>query len=107
MSRRVAGLAGLLVLVAAGASEARPARCTTTDDGSYPCDFRPTDGKGSFEVTAPDKPTYTLVIEAPGRGAAFVNLGNRNISLAGPYARSRADPACWVSEAADARLCVR
>lgn len=98
---------GLLVTANVGTAEARPAHCMATDDGSYPCDFKPTDKDGSFEITAPGKPVYLLVMEAPGRASAFVNLGNRNISLAGVYVRGETEPACWVSDAAPARICVR
>ena len=97
----------LAMLATATTAQARPAQCTTTDDGSYACYFKPTNKDGSFEITAPDKPKYTLVIEEPGRASAFVDLGPRNISLAGPYVRSKADPACWESETASARICVR
>ena len=97
----------LLALFIPIAAQGRPARCTTTDDGSYPCDFEPTDRNGSFEIRAPGKPLYIIVVEEPGRAGAFVNLGTRNIGLAGPYVRSKEDPACWVSEAANARICVR
>ncbi len=98
---------GLLVAANVGTAAARPAHCMATDDGSYACDFKLTDKDGSFEITAPGKPVYLLVMEAPGRASAFVNLGNRNISLAGVYVRSKTDPACWVSDAAPARICVR
>ena len=101
-------LIGLIsIAVFAAAANARPAQCTTSDDGSYPCDFKPTDKDGSFEIRAPGKPVYIIVMEEPGRADAFINLGTRNISLAGPYVRSKADPTCWESEAVSARICVR
>ncbi len=99
--------AALCALVFASGAEARPAQCSTTDDGNYRCDFRLTDKDGSFQVTAPGKPFYILVMESPGVASAFVNLGNRNISLAGRYIRSTTDPACWASEAVKAQICVR
>ncbi len=100
-------LPGFLPAATIGTAEAKPAHCTTTDDGSYACDFKLTDTDGSFQITAPGKPTYAIVIEEPGRASAFVNLGNRNISLAGTYVRSKTNPACWVSDAAPARICAK
>ena len=102
-----AALTGLAMLAAASMAEARPARCTTSDDGTYPCDFRQTDKDGSFEIAAPGKPRYELVMEEPGRASAFMDLGTRNVSLPGTYVRNKADPACWVGDATNARICVR
>ena len=43
------------VLLMTSAVQAKPARCFTSDDGTYPCDFRSTDSDGSFEIRAPGK----------------------------------------------------
>lgn len=50
-------------------ASAKSARCFTTDDGHYPCNFRGTGG-GSFEISAPGKPSFRLTIDAPGEGQA-------------------------------------
>ena len=57
---RFAGIvaAAAAVVIAATTAEARPARCSTSDDGAYPCDFRATGRDGSFVISAPGKPTY-------------------------------------------------
>ena len=90
-----------------GGAEARPARCSTADDGSYRCDFRLTNKDGSFQITAPGKPLYILNMDSPGVASGFVNLWNRNISLPGHYIRSKADPACWVGDDTKDQICVR
>jgi len=103
------GAAALVLLAASlpGGAEARAARCETTDDGAYACDFRATDRAGSFRVTAPGKPAFILNVDEPGRGSAFANFGSRNVSLPGTYVRIAADPACWESDETHARICVR
>ena len=99
----------LLVLASLmpGSAGARPARCTTTDDGTYPCDFRLTDKDGSFQISAPDKPLVILNMDGPGTAYGFINLGNRNISLPGHYLRDKADAACWVNDETKDRICAR
>ena len=96
-----------IILAHATAAYARPARCTTTDDGTYPCEFKATDKDGSFQITAPGKPLYILNIDGRGKAFGFVNLGNRNIRLPGEYVRSKADPACWVNDSTPTTMCVR
>lgn len=96
-----------IVLAYATAPHARSARCTTTDDGTYPCDFKATNKDGSFQITAPEKPLYILNIDNPGKAFGFVNLGNRNVSLPGEYVRSKTDPACWVNDSTPTQICVR
>ena len=70
MVHRLAGsgtsLAAVFVCAASFASDPVDARCSTTDDGKYSCQFRTVDGSGSFEISAPGKPTYTLNITKPG-----------------------------------------
>lgn len=87
------------------AAEAKPARCFSSDEGEYRCDFVATDRDGSFEISAPGKPTYILVMEAPGVASGFANYGDRNVFLPGRYRRSKADPACWINDSTNTRIC--
>lgn len=107
MSRPISLLMVLAVATAVGtiSADAKPARCFTTDDGYYPCDFKALDRDGSFEVSAPGSPTYTLWIDTPGFAAGFVNLGGRNVALPGMYVRQRDDAACWSNPETDTRIC--
>ncbi len=98
---------GAITLACSSAAQARPARCTTTDDGTYACDFKSTDKDGSFELSAPGKPLYILNMDEPGKASGFVNLGTRNISMAGRYIRSQTDPACWVNDTTLDQICAR
>ncbi len=104
---RLAGVlaAAAAVVTAATMAEARPARCSTSDDGAYPCDFRATGRDGSFVISARGKPTY--YVNTNGAGGAFVHADfgtGRNVALPGPYVRSTADRACWVYEG-KSRIC--
>ena len=111
MCRLEAARAGLVLFLlacgAVGSAEARPARCFTSDDGSYNCDFEPDGRDGSFTVSARGKPTYSLEMIEPGVASGFVNLGSRNVSLPGRYLRSRSEPGCWVNDSTGAKLCAR
>jgi hypothetical protein len=101
----LAGAAAVLLAMAATA-EARPARCSTTDDGAYACDFRAVGRDGSFVISARGKPTY--YVNTDGAGGAFVHADfgtGRNVALPGPYVRSTADRACWLYED-KTRICV-
>lgn len=49
--------------------------------------------------------SYSLIIERPGFASAFVNLGQRNISLPGLYVRQRTDPACWANPETETKIC--
>src|SRR4051794_23621128 len=62
--RVLAGSAALFVLTSA--AEARPARCFTSDDGPYACQFAAADRRGSFRISAPGKPTILLNVDQPG-----------------------------------------
>jgi len=55
--------AGLCLPLAA--AEAKSARCFTTDDGEYDCTFVATDTDGGFEISAPGKPTFFLLMTSP------------------------------------------
>jgi len=99
---------GLLFFLAMGnVAGARPAQCTTTDDGTFLCEFRTTAEDGSFEISAPGKPTYTLNVIEPGAAFGFVNFGPQNIPLPGRYLRSQIEPSCWVNESTRAKLCAQ
>ncbi len=85
---------------------AKPARCFTTDDGNYNCNFRAVGGDGSFVISAPGIPTFTLQISEPGVGYGFARFnGGRNVSLPGTYIRSRQDRACWVNNSTNTKIC--
>lgn len=103
--KRMVALA--LVLFVATPVWAKDALCYTTDDGEYPCAFVALDKAGSFEISAPGKPTFQLWVDAPGFGfvSAVYEAGGRSVSLPGTYARSQEDPACWVSDATDTEIC--
>ncbi len=104
-----------LIIVAAAlaltgqASGARPARCETSDDGRYACDFRPTDRNGSFRITASGKPTYTIDVDGRGlaQASSVFSPGTRNVPLPGPYRSTRSEPGCWVSDATGTKICAR
>ena len=101
--RVLAGSAALLVLTSA--AEARPARCSTSDDGPYACQFVAMDRQDSFRTSAPGKPTILLDVDQPGTAFGFANFGTRNVALPGRYLRSKADPACWVNDTTQVKVC--
>ncbi|WP_108818544.1 hypothetical protein [Pseudovibrio sp. Alg231-02] len=93
--------------VAAQPASAKQARCFTSDDGEYECEFKITDNKGSFEVSAAGKPTMILVIDPPGVAYGWANFGTgRNVFLPGKYLRDDADKACWVNDETNTKICV-
>lgn len=106
MFSRTACLALLAIALAHGA-QARPARCFTTDDGAYACDFKPTDTRGSFEITAPGKPAFALDILSPGVATAVMRLGTHPTPLPGEYRRNPGPEGCWTSTATKTRICAR
>ena len=87
------------------AAEAKRARCFTTDDGYYACNYRKTDRAGSFQISARGKPTTILIVDRPGFAYGFVNFGPRNISIAGEFVRRRDDPACWSNPEVNVKIC--
>lgn len=97
----------ILASAALGAhqAEAKQAKCYNSDDGNYACDFRQFGGDGSFTVSAPLKPTYTMSMVRRGVADGFADYGNGNIPIPGPFLRSRQDRACWVSDATQFQLC--
>lgn len=97
----------VLALGLTGPALARDARCYTSDDGDYACQFVALDKAGSFEISASGKPTFQLWVDAPGVGSASAIFapGGRAVALPGPYRRSARDGACWVSDATDTEIC--
>lgn len=95
----------LAAITVSATAEAKKARCFTTDDGYYPCNFRGLDGAGSFSISAPGYPTVTLQVDQPGFAYGYLNFGDRNISLPGQYVRSREDGACWNNPETSAKVC--
>ncbi|MEM8552314.1 MAG: hypothetical protein AAGF45_08015 [Pseudomonadota bacterium] len=103
MLRTFAAVAAVALL--ALPANAKEARCFNSDDGTYACDFRQFGGDGSFTVSAPLKPSYTISITGRDQADGFADFGDGNIFLPGPFNRSRSDRACWVSDATGFRLC--
>lgn len=103
IGQALAGAAAACAL--ASAAQARPARCFTSDDGAYPCQFVAADRQGGFRISAKGKPTITFAMDEPGVAFGFANFGDRNVPLPGRYRRSKADPACWTNDATGAKVC--
>lgn len=108
---RFGSLTRLLCFVAfcwsANSALASSARCSTTDDGSFPCRFRAMGRDGSFEISAPGKPTYVLNVQEPGVAFGLVNFGSRNVALPGRYLRSSREPSCWANDSTGTKICAR
>lgn len=100
-------IAAGLTLALAGTAAAKDATCFTTDDGKYPCEFTSTAADGSFEISAPGKPTFALVMSGPGVAYGFGTYepGGKSVSLPGSYSRSSADPACWDNDTTSTQIC--
>jgi hypothetical protein len=86
-------------------AEAKPARCFTTDDGYFDCNFSATDSSGSFKLSASGYPTYTIEVDRPGFAYGYVDFGDRNISLPGMYVRQQDDGACWANPETNTKIC--
>ena len=91
----VSGAVLALLAWSAVPAQAKAARCFTTDDGYYSCNFRGLDDAGRFRISAPGYPTFTLEVDRPGFAYGYANYGSGNVSLPGQYVRSRDDGACW------------
>ena len=98
-------IASLALWALSGAATAKPARCFTTDDGEYDCRFSKIDAKGSFDLTAPGKPTFSLIIEEPGVASGYADFGEGSVFLPGKFLRSESDLACWVNDQTGTRIC--
>lgn len=102
---RAAAIAATMILMGASAASAKPARCFTTDDGYFSCDFRSVDRAGSFTIRAPGYPSYTLEMDQPGFAFGYADFGDGNVSLPGQYVRSNDDGACWNNPETGTRIC--
>ena len=105
MMRKTLLVVAAALVGAASVAEARPAKCFTTDDGNYACDFTSMGSDGSFRISARGKPTYTLTMMGPGVATGFVNVTGRNVALPGQFRRSPRDRACWANDATGVRIC--
>ncbi|MEO5758735.1 MAG: hypothetical protein ABIQ51_17945 [Mesorhizobium sp.] len=99
------GVSTAALLAFSMTAEAKRARCFSTDDGYYSCNYRSIDDAGSFRISAPGYPSYVLEIDGPGFAYGFVNLGSRNVPLPGQFVRSRDDGACWNNPQTNTKLC--
>lgn len=97
----------LVSLAGTHSAAAKDARCYTTDDGEYDCEFQPLDDDGSFRISAAGKPTFELWIESEGEGSvgATFEVGGRSVPLPGMFIRSDEDPACWTNDNTGTELC--
>lgn len=98
-------LAALAVVLVIAPATAKSARCFTSDDGHYPCTFSMTDSDGSFEITAPGKPSFRIAITGQGTAAGFIGIDGHFTALPGSYVRSKADRACWENAGTETRIC--
>ncbi|MEZ5812028.1 MAG: hypothetical protein R3D45_11505 [Rhizobiaceae bacterium] len=97
-----------LIAVVAGAlpAAAKPARCFTTDDGYYACNFTFVEGDGSFQISAPGVTTYRLIMDdTPGFAWGFARFSDRFVPLPGQYVRQSDDPACWSNPETSTKMC--
>lgn len=106
-ARLFCGAAALAAATAISAvpAAAKKARCFTTDDGYFQCNFTGLDTRGSFRISAAGYPSYTLEIDQPGFAFGFVEIGGRSISLPGQYVRGSDDPACWSNPETNTKIC--
>jgi hypothetical protein len=80
--------------------------CFTTGNGSFPCEIRPTDANGSFEISAPNI-KYIFNMAEPGVAWVFLGVGEKTVPLPGPFLRSKSEPACWENEAKTDKICLQ
>lgn len=104
--RRLLAPAVIAVLLVAAPALAKEARCFTTDDGYYDCDFESTGG-GDFEITADGYPSFQITIDRPGFafGSAQYEPGGRYVALPGMYVRDQQDGACWHNPETETKVC--
>lgn len=101
-----AAVAAIIILGSSMAAEAKPARCYTSDDGNYNCNFFSVDRRGSFTIRAAGKPTFTLYVDEPGVATVSADFGTgRNVPLPGVFYRRGDDPACWSNSDTNTTLC--
>jgi hypothetical protein len=104
MSLRLVAVAVALAAISTSV-EAKSARCYTSDDGEYDCNFVATDSAGSFEISASGKPTFSLVVDEPGVASGFGDYGSGSKFLPGRFIRSDSDPACWDNDTTGTQIC--
>lgn len=95
------------VVVLAAPASAKEARCFTTDDGNFPCNFVSIDGDGGFEITTPKKIMLRLAMDKPGETAyGFIGTPDSGFTaLPGMYQRSAKDPGCWENNTTNTQIC--
>lgn len=100
-------LAAAVTATLAVPAAAKDARCFTTDDGEYKCQFEFIDDAGSFRISGKGKPTFEVWVDGPGSASvsAAFEAGGRFVALPGPYERSQDDGACWVSRETETEIC--
>jgi hypothetical protein len=100
-------LAVPVAAILAGVAHGKDARCVTTDDGDYPCEFTSTGANGSFEITAEGKPTFTVEIESDEAAWVYAIFPGTtdSVALPGPYRRAADDRACWENPDTETRIC--
>lgn len=99
-------LTSLILFAAVETAIAKPARCFTTDEGHYDCQFKSTGKDGSFEITANGKPKFILNMDSPGVASGFADFGTgRNVFLPGQYIRQIEDSACWENTETKSKIC--
>lgn len=96
----------LVAALFATPAAAKDARCYTTDDGYYDCNFEPL-GQGSFEVTAEGYPALQIVIDSPGVAFGYGQYepGGNYVALPGTFTRNEQDGACWDNSDTDVQIC--
>jgi hypothetical protein len=107
MNRKLTAFASIALAAALVPSVAfaKRARCFTTDDGYFSCQFRATDRAGSFEIKGRATPAYSIVVDRPGFAFGYINFGNRGIPISGMFVRQRNDPGCWNNPEMNVKLC--
>lgn len=96
-----------VAVLASGPAWAKDARCFTTDDGEYDCAFKALDSDGSFEISAPGKPTSSLWLDGSGTASASADYAGdgHSTSLPGTYTRATDDPGCWQNSDTETEIC--
>ncbi len=85
---------------------AKQAKCFTTDDGNYACTFTAIDTDGSFEISAPGKPSFRMSMNGDGTASGFIAAaGSKFTALPGSYQRSSKDKACWGNASTGTQVC--
>jgi hypothetical protein len=87
-------------------AKAKAAKCFTTDDGYYKCNFKKTDKAGSFEIRARGKPGYNIIVEEPGFASGYLQMNGRGTPINGKFVKQRDDGACWNNPEQNTKVCV-